>query len=51
MEIKTNGIFAWMRRREARRVLMGFDDYQLADIGISRSDIDQAVLGRSGRPR
>lgn len=51
MNIKTEGLIIWMRRREARRVLMGFDDYQLADIGISRAEINQAVLGRSGRPR
>jgi uncharacterized protein YjiS (DUF1127 family) len=37
-------ILAWHQRRAARRELMVLDDRQLADIGLSRSDIDAAIL-------
>jgi uncharacterized protein YjiS (DUF1127 family) len=41
----------WARRRADRRQLMGYPDYMLRDIGISRSEIDSVLRhGRHGRP-
>jgi uncharacterized protein YjiS (DUF1127 family) len=40
-------LMAWLERRNNRRVLMGLDDRQLADIGISRSAIESFLQGRS----
>ena len=38
----------WIARRRARRELLTMPDYMLADIGISRSEVESAV--RYGRP-
>ncbi|MCX5497061.1 DUF1127 domain-containing protein [Kaistia dalseonensis] len=35
----------WLRRRQSRNALMKLDDRQLADIGISRSEIDFLLDG------
>jgi uncharacterized protein YjiS (DUF1127 family) len=41
----------WARRRADRRQLMGYPDYMLRDIGISRCEIDSVLRhGRQGRP-
>jgi uncharacterized protein YjiS (DUF1127 family) len=40
----------WRQRERARRELYGLNDLQLADIGISRSDIEAAVRGELRRP-
>lgn len=39
----------WLRRRHDRRILMSMDDRMLADVGISRSQIDLYLSG--GRKR
>jgi len=39
----------WLRRRHDRRILMAMDDRMLADVGISRSQIDLYLSG--GRKR
>lgn len=36
----------WAERREAAAYLARLSDYELADIGLSRSDIPAAVAGR-----
>lgn len=46
MSDRLHGLVQWMRRRQARRTLYAFSDSELADIGISRSEIDAAVSGR-----
>lgn len=43
-------ITAWLRRREMERTLLGMDDHQLADIGLTRADIGDVVAGRRHRP-
>jgi uncharacterized protein YjiS (DUF1127 family) len=42
-------IVRWERRRATIRALSSLDDRMLADIGISRNEIDQMVLGRLPR--
>lgn len=39
----------WLRRRHDRRILMSMDDRMLADVGISRSQIDLYLSGARGR--
>ncbi|HEV7284359.1 DUF1127 domain-containing protein [Kaistia sp. UC242_56] len=39
----------WLRRRQDRRILMSMDDRMLADVGISRSQIDLYLSGARGR--
>lgn len=46
MSVRYSRLVEWMRQREARRALYRFSDMDLADIGISRSEIDAAVSGR-----
>jgi uncharacterized protein YjiS (DUF1127 family) len=41
----------WERRRATIRALSSLDDRMLADIGISRNEIRQVVLGRLPRRR
>ncbi|MGD9537784.1 MAG: DUF1127 domain-containing protein [Alphaproteobacteria bacterium] len=40
----------WRTRERARRELDALNDLQLADIGITRSDIEAAVRGELRRP-
>ncbi|SDE19692.1 DUF1127 domain-containing protein [Rhodospira trueperi] len=40
----------WMARREVETALQEMDDYQLADIGLTRADIPAVVAGRFRRP-
>jgi uncharacterized protein YjiS (DUF1127 family) len=39
----------WKRYSEARRELSHLSDRELADIGITRSDIDRIALGQADR--
>ena len=39
----------WKRYSEARRELSHLSDRELADIGITRSDIDRIALGQGDR--
>jgi uncharacterized protein YjiS (DUF1127 family) len=39
-------VLSWHDRLVTRRELMALDDHQLADIGLSRSEIDSAVSNR-----
>ena len=39
----------WKRYSEARRELSHLSDRELADIGISRSDIDRIAQGQADR--
>jgi uncharacterized protein YjiS (DUF1127 family) len=39
----------WKRHSEARRELSHLSDRELADIGITRSDIDRIALGQADR--
>jgi len=39
----------WLRRHQDRRILMSMDDRMLADVGISRSQIDLYLSGARGR--
>ena len=39
----------WLRRRQDRRILMSMDDRMLADVGISRSQIDLYLSSARGR--
>jgi uncharacterized protein YjiS (DUF1127 family) len=39
-----------MARREVETALQAMDDYQLADIGLTRADIPAVVAGRFRRP-
>jgi len=32
---------AWLDRRATRRALYGLDDHELADIGLSRADVER----------
>jgi len=41
----------WHDSARIRHQLETLDDRQLADIGLSRSDIDAVALGRFDRPR
>jgi uncharacterized protein YjiS (DUF1127 family) len=36
-------VLGWYRKRNAQRELMALDDRQLADIGLSRGEIDGAL--------
>jgi uncharacterized protein YjiS (DUF1127 family) len=36
-----DGLLAWLERRRGRRALMGLDDAQLRDIGLSRADVER----------
>jgi uncharacterized protein YjiS (DUF1127 family) len=36
-------VLGWYRKRSAQRELMALDDRQLADIGLSRGEIDGAL--------
>jgi uncharacterized protein YjiS (DUF1127 family) len=36
-------VLGWHRKRTAQRELMALDDHQLADIGLSRGEIDHAL--------
>jgi uncharacterized protein YjiS (DUF1127 family) len=40
----------WRDRSELRNTLCRMDDRQLADIGLTRSDIDAVVSGHYHRP-
>lgn len=42
-------VVRWERRRATIRVLSSLDDRMLADIGISRNEIEQLALGRPPR--
>ena len=46
MPRQTNRLIAYLRARQARATLMSFDDRMLADIGVSRSEIDRVVSRR-----
>jgi uncharacterized protein YjiS (DUF1127 family) len=39
-------VLSWRQKRATQRELMALDDRQLADIGLSRGEIDAAVFGR-----
>ena len=39
-------VLAWYQKRNTRRELMALDDRQLADIGLSRGEIDGALFRR-----
>ncbi len=39
----------WMKRRALRETLLAMDDHQLADIGLTRADIDAVAAGRFRR--
>lgn len=39
----------WLRRRNDRRILLSMDDRMLADLGISRSQIDLYITGARRR--
>jgi uncharacterized protein YjiS (DUF1127 family) len=41
---------AWRQRRATYRELTALDDRQLADIGLSRSDLEIAILSPGGTP-
>lgn len=41
----------WRRQQRAQAELVQLDDRLLADIGISRSQIDAAIIGSLGTPR
>jgi uncharacterized protein YjiS (DUF1127 family) len=45
------GYRAWQRREAMRRELMHLTDRELADIGISRSDIERIVSQETGEIR
>lgn len=47
MPRETNRFIAYLRARSARDTLMAFDDRMLADIGISRGEIDRVLSGRT----
>lgn len=40
----------WLAKQELRHELWAMDDRQLADIGISRAQIEDVVEGRLARP-
>ncbi len=40
----------WREKSDLRNTLSRMDDRQLADIGLSRSDIDAVVSGHYHRP-
>lgn len=40
----------WFQRRALREALMTLDDHQLADIGLTRADIEAVAAGRYRRP-
>lgn len=40
----------WFRRRALRETLMNMDTHQLADIGLTRADIEAVAAGRYRRP-
>lgn len=42
----TKALSTWLQRRRDRAILMGVDDRLLADIGITRADISDVVMGR-----
>jgi uncharacterized protein YjiS (DUF1127 family) len=37
-------VLAWYHQRVTQRELMALDDHQLADIGLSRGEIDSAIF-------
>jgi uncharacterized protein YjiS (DUF1127 family) len=39
-------VLSWQQKRTTQHELMALDDRQLADIGLSRGEIDGAVFGR-----
>jgi len=39
-------VLSWHHKRTTQRELMALDDRQLADIGLSRGDIDGTIFGR-----
>lgn len=36
-----DGIFLWLERNRQRRLLHGFSNHMLKDIGLSRADVEQ----------
>ncbi|MQX37521.1 DUF1127 domain-containing protein [Roseospira navarrensis] len=40
---------AWMNRMELANTLRAMDDHQLADIGLTRGDIEEVIAGRYRR--
>jgi len=43
-------VLAWLQKRATYRELMALDDRQLADIGVSRSDLDIVSFVPGRRP-
>jgi len=43
------GVRAWFARMELSNTLRSMDDHQLADIGLTRGDIDDVIAGRYHR--
>lgn len=49
MSRNTLSLARWLRHRQARNSLLAMDDRMLADIGVSRQDIDAYVSGARQR--
>jgi uncharacterized protein YjiS (DUF1127 family) len=49
MSRNTFSLTRWLRHRQARNRLLAMDDRMLADIGVSRQDIEAYVSGARQR--